>query len=214
MSSTTAGDWSTTTIVAGHEVTSQRISAAELAAQDTDGSTAKRRRPERSVATRLIPGRPKRQRGQQAQPTRRRDRFESGMHVELVEQPPHVIADGVVREREPARNLGRRQPGRDQLEDLALAGSQSRLDGDGSRRRSVDRKRKDEHADDRAARAEREVLGADGPQLTGRVDKRGLEVARLAAFDGTAEERHDVLPGFRRNRFAEMAAEPPCLRVA
>src|SRR5207253_387859 len=98
-------------------------------------------------------------------------------------------------EREFPRNLFRGQARGDQVENLALATRQSPL-RQGAKRRGrppAHVEREDEHADDRTACSERQLLAVRAPELAVGVDEDGLEVGRLTMLRGTAELRLDTL---------------------
>src|SRR5438552_7207790 len=66
-------------------------------------------------------------RGKQAEAPSGRDRLGPGVHLQLSEQAPQVIANRLGGERQLLRDLGCRPAGGDQVEDLPLARRQSRL---------------------------------------------------------------------------------------
>jgi len=71
----------------------------------------------------------------------------------------------------------------------------------------VDVERENENADDLAAGAERQVLGAHAAQMPVRIDEGGLEVGRLTELNGAAELRRNLPACLRGQRIGEMVAE-------
>jgi hypothetical protein len=57
------------------------------------------------------------------------------------------------------------------------------------------------------------VLCAHTPELSASVDEDGLEVGRLASFDGATELRLDILASFRGQQLGEVAAAELRIRV-
>src|SRR5207248_10089389 len=95
-------------------------------------------------------------RSEQAEAPSGRDRLGQGVYAQLSEQAPQMVAHRLGRESQLLGDLGRRPARGDQLEDLALTGSQSRLrlTADAPGPRVARSEGQHENADDRTAGAE------------------------------------------------------------